>query len=62
MLTPTKTKYTNLKLSRECHRLAKAAAYLQGMEFYRYVEEAVWDRIKRDKKSGKVRLDGPTAA
>lgn len=51
----TKTNcYTQLKISRDVHRVAKAAALMIGEEFYQFVEESVKLRIESLKKEGKL--------
>lgn len=55
-MTSKEIKFTNLKLSRECHKLAKASATMIGEEFYEFVETAIRDRIDKLKKSGRLTI------
>lgn len=52
----TKKKCTNLKLSPEAHKTAKATAALLGEGFYQFVEIAIQERLGRLRADGKVRI------
>ena len=53
----TKTNcYTQLKLSRDVHRVAKAAALMIDEEFYEFVEKSVKLRIESLKEEGKLNI------
>lgn len=56
MVVKTEAKFTNLKLSRDCHKRAKSSATMIGEEFYEFVETAINERIDKLKKAGRLTI------